>query len=61
MPSFSECSFVTKAIHAEEAGAVAIVIADNDIRNDQSFIDMVDDNTDRTVNIPATFLLGKDG
>ncbi|XP_045189636.1 protease-associated domain-containing protein 1-like [Mercenaria mercenaria] len=56
-----ECSFVTKAINAEEAGAVAVVITDNNINNDQSFIDMVDDNTDRVVSIPATFLLGKDG
>jgi hypothetical protein len=56
-----ECSFVTKAINAEQAGAVGVVITDNDVNNDHAFIDMIDDNTDRTVGIPATFLLGKDG
>ena len=58
---FRECSFVTKAINAELAGAVGVVITDNDVNNDHAFIDMIDDNTDRTVGIPAMFLLGKDG
>ena len=58
---FRECSFVTKALNAERAGAVAVVITDNEISNDQMYIDMIDDNTDRTVEIPATFLLGRDG
>lgn len=56
-----ECSFVTKSLNAERAGAIAAVITDNDPNNDQSFIDMVDDNTEREVHIPANFLLGKDG
>ncbi|KAL4232069.1 hypothetical protein ACF0H5_009645 [Mactra antiquata] len=56
-----ECSFVTKSIHAQEAGAVAVIITDNDMKNDQLFIDMVDDETEREVYIPAYFLLGKDG
>lgn len=56
-----ECSFVTKSIHAQEAGALAVIITDSDVGNDKMFIDMVDDETDREVNIPAFFLLGKDG
>ncbi|KAH3787972.1 protease-associated domain-containing protein 1-like [Dreissena polymorpha] len=56
-----ECSFVTKSLNAEAAGALAAIITDSDVTNDQHFIDMVDDGTDRVVNIPATFLLGKDG
>ncbi len=35
-----ECSFVSKAIKAAEAGAVAIVIADNDEHNDELYIIM---------------------
>jgi len=52
---------VTKSVHAEAAGAVAVVVTDDDIHNDQSFVDMIDDNTERVVNIPAVFLMGKDG
>ena len=40
---------------------MAVVIIDNEISNDHMYIDMIDDNTDRTVEIPATFLLGRDG
>ncbi|WAR22153.1 PADC1-like protein [Mya arenaria] len=56
-----ECSFVTKTLNAEAAGALAVVIADNDISNDVSFVDMVDDNTEREVHIPSMFMLGKNG
>lgn len=56
-----QCSFVTKTLNAQAAGAVAVVIADNDHSNDQLYIDMIDDNTQRAVHIPAAFLLGKDG
>ncbi len=35
-----ECSFVSKAVKAAEAGAVAIVIADNDEHNDELYIIM---------------------
>lgn len=52
---------MTKSLHAESAGAVAVVVADDDIHNDQMFVDMIDDSTDRVVNIPAAFLMGKDG
>ncbi|XP_021371925.1 protease-associated domain-containing protein 1-like [Mizuhopecten yessoensis] len=56
-----ECSFVTKTFHAQIAGAVATIITDNDKNNDDSTIDMIKDETDREINIPALFLLGKDG
>ncbi|KAJ1525779.1 hypothetical protein ONE63_008984 [Megalurothrips usitatus] len=56
-----ECSFVSKALKMEEVGALAVIVADNDIRGDEHFIDMVDDNTLREVHIPAGFLLGKNG
>lgn len=52
---------MTKALKMEEVGALAVIVADNDIRGDEHFIDMVDDNTLREVNIPAGFLLGKNG
>ncbi|XP_060071578.1 protease-associated domain-containing protein 1-like [Ylistrum balloti] len=56
-----ECSFVTKTFHAQNAGAVATIITDNDKDNDDSTVDMIKDDTDREVDIPALFLLGKDG
>jgi len=56
-----ECSFVSKVRRAEEAGAIGAVITDQDEQNDELFISMVDDTTEREVNIPAAFLLGKNG
>ncbi|KAK7080721.1 PA domain [Halocaridina rubra] len=56
-----DCSFVSKAVKAEEAGALAIIVMDNNIENDELYIEMVDDNTDREPRIPAAFLLGKSG
>lgn len=51
---------MTKAINIEKSGAVAIIIADNDPLN-HNLIDMVADETNREVNIPAVFLPWKDG
>jgi len=56
-----ECSFVSKAIRAQEAGAVAAIITDEDAENDELYISMVDDQTGRKVAIPTGFLLGKNG
>ena len=56
-----QCSFVTKTYHAERAGALAVIITDNDISNTDNQIDMVQDGTDRDIAIPSLFLLGKDG
>jgi hypothetical protein len=52
---------MTKALHAEAIGATAIIITDNDIENDGRFVDMVNDGTDRHVDIPSFYMLGKDG
>jgi len=60
--SFSrECSFLSKAVKAEEVGAKAIIVADHDSTSDDYFIEMIDDKTMREVHIPAGFLLGKNG
>jgi hypothetical protein len=56
-----ECSFVSKVIRAQAAGAVGAIVTDRDRENDEFSISMVDDTTDRSVNIPAAFLLGKNG
>lgn len=63
-----ECSFIHKAIEAEKAGALAIIITDSDGLEDGEegeevdyYIEMVDDNTERESRIPAGFLLGKNG
>jgi hypothetical protein len=52
---------VTKAFNAEQAGAVAIIITDQDEENDMGSVDMIQDGTERDVSIPALYLLGKDG
>lgn len=56
-----ECSFVSKAVQAERAGAVAIIVTDSDADNDSSFIEMITDGTERQPGIPAYFLLGRNG
>ncbi|XP_035233894.1 LOW QUALITY PROTEIN: protease-associated domain-containing protein 1-like [Stegodyphus dumicola] len=55
------CSFLSKCIQAERSGVLAVIICDNDISNDDQYIDMIDDSTKRNCSIPAVFLLGKDG
>ncbi|MPC30268.1 Protease-associated domain-containing protein 1 [Portunus trituberculatus] len=55
------CSFVSKAVKAEQAGALAVIVMDNDKDNDEMYVEMVEDNTDRNPNIPAGFLLGRSG
>ncbi|XP_064601516.1 protease-associated domain-containing protein 1-like [Liolophura sinensis] len=55
------CSFLTKTIQAQNAGAAAVIITDNDINNDADYIDMIKDETGRRAAIPAVYLLGKDG
>jgi len=56
-----DCSFVSKVIKAQEAGAVGVIVADQDHENDELFISMVDDTTQREVAIPAVYILGKNG
>ncbi|KAK2158384.1 hypothetical protein LSH36_171g02033 [Paralvinella palmiformis] len=56
-----ECSFVTKALHVEEVGGNAIIIMDHDKDNDSLFVDMISDGTNRNIQIPSFYMLGKDG
>lgn len=57
----SGCSFLSKAMEAEHAGAIAVIITDNDITNDDTLIEMITDGSSNSSNIPAFFMLGKDG
>ncbi|XP_072932655.1 PRADC1-like protein [Epargyreus clarus] len=59
-----ECSFVYKTAKAQEAGARAIIITESIDKWEESvdhLIEMVDDKMDLNVNIPAGFLLGRNG
>lgn len=57
-----ECSFLSKVILAEEAGAIGAIITDTKNREDVDYyIEMVHDNTDRDTNIPAGYLMGQNG
>lgn len=58
-----ECAFLEKAIQAQRAGASAVIVTDSLASEDDLdyYIEMVHDNTGRDVNIPAGFLLGKNG
>ncbi|XP_027231783.1 PRADC1-like protein isoform X1 [Penaeus vannamei] len=59
--SRGDCSFVSKAVKAEQSGAIAVIVMDNNADNDELYIEMVDDNTNREPAIPAAFLLGRSG
>ncbi|KQK85981.1 protease-associated domain-containing protein 1 [Amazona aestiva] len=50
---------VTRVI--QEHGGRAVIIADNAYENDSFYIEMIQDSTRRTADIPALFLLGRDG
>lgn len=52
---------MSKTVKAEEVGARAIIVANQDPESDEFYIEMIDDNTFREVHIPAGFLLGKNG
>lgn len=58
-----ECSFLTKALNAEKAGAKVVLVTENNMQSPEYdyYIEMVHDNTSKDVNIPAAFLLGKNG
>ena len=49
------------AIKAQEAGASAVIITDNNDANDELYVSMIDDTTGRPVDIPTAYLLGKNG
>lgn len=52
---------MAKAMEAEHAGAIAVIITDNDVNNDDTLIEMITDGSSNSSNIPAFFMLGKDG
>ena len=52
--------FLTKCINAERAGAIAVIVTDNDFANEY-LIDMIGDDTGQVCNIPSLFLTWKDG
>nr|XP_054766625.1 protease-associated domain-containing protein 1-like [Lytechinus pictus] len=56
-----ECSFLSKSIVADRAGALMVIIFDYDKKNDNRFIDMIDDDTRRPTTIPTAFMQGRDG
>ncbi|KAL3280356.1 hypothetical protein HHI36_017845 [Cryptolaemus montrouzieri] len=56
-----ECSFKRKTMMAERIGARAIIITDISKANEEYFIEMIDDDSEEEVNIPAAFLMGKNG
>ncbi|CAH2299262.1 protease-associated domain-containing 1 [Pelobates cultripes] len=55
------CSFLSKARIIQEHGGRAIIITDNASENDSFYVEMIQDNSGRTTDIPALFLLGRDG
>ncbi len=57
---FSKCSFVTKSLNCENYGVAGILIMDSD-RDNEMLVDMIDDDTNRKVKIPAAFLTWRDG
>ncbi|KAM9331221.1 protease-associated domain-containing protein 1 [Gastrophryne carolinensis] len=55
------CSFLSKARVVQEHGGTAVIIADNASDNDSVYVEMIQDNSGRSADIPALFLLGRDG
>lgn len=58
-----DCSFLTKTINIERLGGRAVIITESsaDEGDNEIYIEMVDDDSGRQTNIPAGFLLGKNG
>uniref|UniRef100_A0A1L8DPD1 Putative protease-associated domain protein n=1 Tax=Nyssomyia neivai TaxID=330878 RepID=A0A1L8DPD1_9DIPT len=57
-----ECSFLQKAINVERHGARAMIVTESSAPDeDEYYIEMVHDNTEREANIPAGFLIGING
>ncbi|XP_054978670.1 protease-associated domain-containing protein 1 isoform X2 [Sorex araneus] len=55
------CSFLSKTRVVQEYGGRAVIISDNAVDNDSFYVEMIQDSTQRTADIPALFLLGRDG
>lgn len=58
-----ECSFLTKTLHAEAAGAIGAIVTEYNSNSPEfeHYIEMIHDKTNRDAKIPAGFLLGKNG
>lgn len=59
-----ECSFLTKTYTAEMYGAIAVIIYDHKVdEDDEKWLDMIGDGTERNnlIGIPVFYLRGKDG
>lgn len=50
-----------KTLIAEKAGARAVIISDIRNTHEEFFIEMIDDDSVEEVNIPAGYLMGKNG
>ncbi len=57
----SECSFISKALHAQESGALGVIIMNHELTEDDNHFVMRVDLTERDVKIPAMFLQYRDG
>ncbi|GLV44160.1 uncharacterized protein CBL_12544 [Carabus blaptoides fortunei] len=55
------CSFKSKTLIVERAGAIAVIITDESVESEEYFIEMIDDESLQETYIPAGFLLGKNG
>ncbi|XP_053314055.1 protease-associated domain-containing protein 1 [Spea bombifrons] len=55
------CSFLSKTKVIQEHGGRAVIITDNAADNDSFYVEMIQDSSGRTADIPALFLLGRDG
>lgn len=57
------CSFSTKAFNAEKAGAKVVLVTESNSESPEYeyYIEMSHDSTPTEVNIPAAYLLGKNG
>jgi len=55
-----ECSFLSKTIQAESAGAYATIITSGE-EGDEGMIEMIKDETNRAARIPAVYLAGIHG
>lgn len=51
---------MSKSYYAQNAGALAVIITDSK-SSDDIMIEMIKDDTNRRINIPALYLPGRDG
>lgn len=57
-----DCSFLKKTVNAENAGAIAVIVTDLETSTDEEiYIEMIHDNSTHDTNIPAGYLLGRNG